>query len=41
LKCLSEEAVLIYTGIEFQIEVPENINEIRNNSELGLGVLRA
>jgi len=37
LKCFTEDAVLIYSGVEFQIEVPENINEFRINS-LGIGV---
>jgi len=37
-KCFTEGAVLIYSGIEFQIKVPETINELRNNSVLGLGV---
>jgi len=37
LKCLTEEAALMYSGIEFQIEVPK-MNEIRNHSMSGLGV---
>jgi len=28
----------MHSGIEFQIEVPEKMNELRNNSVLGLGV---
>jgi len=28
----------MYLGIEFQIEVPEKMNELRNNSVLDLGV---
>jgi len=28
----------MYSGIEFQIEVPKEMNELRNNSVLGLGV---
>ena len=35
-----KEAVLIYSEIDFQIEVSENINEFPNNSVLGLYVLR-
>ena len=35
-----KEAVLIYSEIDFQIEVSENINEFPNNSALGLYVLR-
>ena len=27
-----------YSGIEFQIEMHEQMNELRNNSVLGLGV---
>ena len=38
LKCFTEDAVLMYSGIEFQIEVPEKMNELRTNSVLGLGV---
>ena len=38
LKCFTEDAVLMYSGIESQIEVPEKMNELRNNSVLGLGV---
>ena len=38
LKCFTEDAVLIYSGMEFQIEVPETMNELQNNSVLGLGV---
>jgi len=39
LKCFTEDAVLMCSGIEFQIKVPEEMNELRNNSVLGLGVL--
>ena len=28
----------MYSIIEFQIEVPEKMNELRNNSMLGIGV---
>ena len=38
-KIFTEDAVLIYSGIEFQIEVPEKMNELHNNSVLDLGVL--
>jgi len=31
-------SVYVFRGIEFQIEVPEQMNEIRNNSVLGLGL---
>ena len=37
LKCLTEDAVLMYSGIAFQIKVPEKMNQLRNNSVLGLG----
>jgi len=37
LKCFTEDAVLIYSGVEFQIEVPENITEFRIYS-LGIDV---
>jgi len=29
LKCFTEGAVLMYSGIEFQIEVPETMNELQ------------
>ena len=38
LKCFTKAAVFMYSGIEFRIEVPEIMNELRNNSVLGLGV---
>ena len=38
LICFTKDAVLIYSGIEFQIEVPEKMNELRNNTVLGIGV---
>ena len=38
LKSFTEEAVLIYSGKDFQIEVPEKMKELQNNSVLGLSV---
>ena len=37
VNCFTEDAVLMYSGIEFEIEVPEKMNELRNNSVVGLG----
>ena len=37
LKCFTKAAVIMYSGIEFRIEVPEIMNELRE-SVLGLGV---
>ena len=33
-----KKAVVMYSGIEFQIGVPEQMNDLRNNSVLSLGV---
>jgi len=38
LKCFTEDAVLMYLGIESQIEVPEKMDELRNNLVLDLGI---
>jgi len=37
VNCFTEDAVLMDSGIEFEIEVPEKMNELRNNSVVGLG----
>ena len=38
LKCFTQGAVFMYSEIEFQIEVPDKMNELRKNSVQGLGV---
>ena len=42
LKCFKEEEeeeeVLMYSGIEFQIKVPEKLNKLQFKSVFGIGV---
>ena len=41
LKCFKEEEeeeVLMYSGIEFQIKVPEKLNKLQIKSVFGIGV---